>query len=95
MEVKNIIYYTRENDTSKTISLRELCLRDEFDLESIFVAAKDFVDEHDLLVRFRRMCWDEIDLDAVTQFYIRFRITTVDGKINFLKFTLRKDFSRE
>ena len=45
MDFKRIIYYTRENDTGKTISLRDLCIKEEYDagLETIFYMVRDSV----------------------------------------------------
>lgn len=87
MDISNIIYYTREGDKSKTISLRDLCLREDVDFEAIFHAVRDAVDEQDLLERFRRICCDPIDIDTTSASYIRFTVLDVmQGKINYLKF---------
>lgn len=91
MEISNIIYYTRENDKSKTLSLRELCLRDDFDLEAVFHAVRDAVDEKDLLIRIRRISCDTIDIDTTSASYIRFIVTDVRGNTNYLKFKKRKE----
>lgn len=91
MDISNIIYYTREGDKSKTISLRELCLRDEFDLEAIFHAVRDAVDTKDLLCRFRRICCDVVEFDHDTEKYILFTVIDVAGNTNYLKFRRKKD----
>lgn len=93
MEIPNIIYYTKEGDKYRTLSLRELCLRDEFDLEAVFHAVRDAVDADDLLERFRRLCCDRIELDtiSVSPMYIRFIVIDVAGNKNYLKFKVRKE----
>lgn len=90
MDISNIIYYTREAGKSKTISLRELCLRDDVDLESVFYAARDAEDTQDLLGRLRRLSCDTIELDHETEHYIRFTVIDVTGNTNYLKFRKRK-----
>lgn len=93
MDISNIIYYTREGDKSKTVSLRELCLRDDADLEAIFHAVRDAVDTKDLLDRLSRVCCDPIDFEQETDKYIRFTVLDVmNGKTNYLKFKKRKEF---
>ena len=91
MDISNIIYYTREGDKSKTLSLRELCLREEYDLEAVFHAVRDAVDEQDLLIRFRRLSCDLIELDTTSASYIRFVVTDAYGNINYLKFKKRRE----
>lgn len=91
MEIANIIYYNRKNDKNTSISLRELSLRDEYDLENIFQAVKEATDAKDLLCRFRRMLWDEVDFGQETEEHIRFVVTDIRGNKNNLKFKKRKD----
>lgn len=91
MNISNILYYTREGDRNKTISLRELCLRDEFDLEAIFHAVRDAVDAHDLLCRIRRISCDVVEFDQETDAYVRFTVLDVCGHTNYLKFKKRKE----
>jgi hypothetical protein len=91
VDISNIIYYTREGGKSKTLSLRELCLKDEIDLESVFHAVRDAVDTHDLLCRFRRISCDVIELDQETDAYIRFTVLDVCGNTNYLKFRKKKE----
>lgn len=91
MDISNIIYYTRVGDNSKTLSLRELCLRDDFDLEAVFHAVRDAVDEKDLLIRFRRLSCDTIDLDTTSASYIRFTVIDAHGNTNYLKFKKRRE----
>jgi hypothetical protein len=80
-------------DKSKTISLKELSLREDFYLEDVFYAVKEATDEFDLLERFRRICCDPIELDKVSKspMYIRFTVTDAMGNTNYLKFKTKKE----
>ena len=91
MNITNIIYYTRKQGdvTNTTISLRELCLRDGFDLEAIFYAARDAFDTFDLLSRIRRIVCDSVEYEAETENFVMFKVTDVRGNINHLKFKKR------
>lgn len=91
MDISNIIYYTREGDKSRTLSLRELCLREDFDLEAVFHAVRDAVDVQDLLIRIRRISCDIIELDNINPHYVRFAVTDAHGNRNYLKFRKRKE----
>jgi hypothetical protein len=91
MELGKIVYYTREGIRHSTISLRELCLYEDVDLESIFYAGRDAVDAHDLLNRLTRICRDPIALDEDDPTYVRFTVyDTAHGRINYLKFNKRR-----
>lgn len=89
MDISNIIYYTRQDDKSKTLSLRELCLKEEYDLENVFHAVRDAEDAKDLLCRLRRLCCDVIEPDKDTPTHIRFVVIDVCGNTNYLKFKKR------
>lgn len=93
MDISNIIYYTREGEQSKTLSLRELGLRDVYDpdLETVFYMVRDAVDTNDLLDRFRRLCCDQVEFDCEKPTYIRFTVTDAQGNTNYLKFKKRKE----
>lgn len=91
MDISNIIYYAREGDRSRTLSLRDLCLREEFDLEDVFHAVRDAVDAEDMLIRLRRISCDEIILDTSSSAYIRFLVTDVLGNQHYLKCKKRKE----
>ena len=91
MNISDIIYYRREDGKSKTLSLRDLCLRDEFFLEDVFYAVKDATDEEDLLGRLRRIIWDEIELDTANPKNIRFLVTDTYGNKNYLKLKRTKE----
>jgi hypothetical protein len=91
MDISNIIYYTREDEKCKTLSLRDLCLRDEADLEIVFSAVKEATDTKDLLTRMRRLCCDVIEMETENLSYIRFTVLDVYGNTNYLKFKKRKD----
>ena len=90
MEVAKIIYYTRVDGKSKTVSLKELNLREDFYLEDIFYAVKEAVDEHDLLIRFKRIMGDPVELDTKSK-CLRFIVTDMDGHTNYIKFKMRKE----
>jgi hypothetical protein len=92
MDITNIIYYTRDEATGKssTISLRELCLREEHSLEDIFRAVKDANDELDLLMRLQRLVLDKLCLDTSSASYIRIVVVDVNGQTNYLKFRKRR-----
>ena len=91
MTISKIIYYTREGDKSKTISLRELGLNKDVEFEALFSAIKDVEDSQDLLVRFRRLSCDTIEYDHETDSYIRFTVVDARGQKNYLKFRIRKE----
>ena len=91
MEISKIIYYTRKNGTSETISLRELGLKKDVEFESVFHAIKDIEDSQDLLIRFRRLSCDTIEYDHETDSYIRFTVVDARGNTNYLKFRIRKE----
>ena len=91
MNISDIIYYRRENGKSKTLSLRDLCLRDEFYLEDVFYAVKDAIDEEDLLGRLCRIIWDPIELEKITPENIRFLVTDTYGNTNYLKMKRKKE----
>ena len=92
MNIPKIAYYSvnENNQTNATLSLRELCLRDEFDLEDVFYAVRDAIDAEDLLQRFTRICCDQIEFDIETHLYIRFKVTDVYGNTNYLKFRKKR-----
>ena len=91
MKISKIIYYTRKNGTSETVSLKELGLRDDVEFESLFQAIEDVEDAQDLLVKFRRLSCDTIEFDHETEHYIRFTVVDARGRKNYLKFRIRKD----
>jgi hypothetical protein len=88
VEVSKIIYYTRVDGKSKTVSLKELNLREEYYLEDIFYAVKEAIDADDLLNRFKRIISDDVELDAEYTKYLRFIITDLTGNKNYLKFKI-------
>lgn len=92
MEVSKIIYYTRVDGKSKTVSLKELNLREDFYLEDIFYAVKEALDANDLLNRFKRILCDEVELDTESTQCLRFIITDFEGNTNYIKFKpMRKE----
>jgi hypothetical protein len=93
MEITNILHYRRDEEAGKniTLSLRDLCLRDEYDIEAIFIAVRESIDTQDLLDRLRRLCYDPIEFDTETDKYIRCTVTDVFGNINYLKFKKKEN----
>ena len=88
MNIYKIIYYHRDAETEKrtTLSLRELSLREGFELESLFTAVKDATDAEDLLNRIRVIVHDSIEADRDNAVYLRFKVRDVRGTLNYLKF---------
>ena len=93
MNISNIIYYHLNEETKKrtTVSLRELSLRDGFELESIFAAVKDATDTNDLVTRLRAVIYEPIEDDIETDAYIRLKVCDVYGNMNYLKFKKEKE----
>ena len=91
MEITNIIYYTRNDDKSKTLSLRDLCLREEKKgLEAVFYTVRDAINTDNLLESFKSLCCENIELESENDSYIRFVITDIYDNINYLKFKKKK-----
>ena len=88
MNISNIIYYTRTEgaETSTTLSLRNLHLRDDLDLEAVFHAVRDAIDVADLLARFRRLLFESVEFESEKPGYIRFTIHDLQGNTNYIKF---------
>ena len=88
MDIHSIVYYhfDRKTDKRTTISLRYLLMREEFDLEDIFNAAKEATDAEDLLERVRRLVYNTVEFDCDNMQYIRFKVTDIWGHKNYLKF---------
>ena len=88
MEISNIVYYTRQNEKRRTLSLRDLCLKEKYDcgLQTIFYAVRDSVDAQGLLTKLQEMCHEQIELERDNSFYIRFTVHDVYDNINYLKF---------
>ncbi len=93
MNISNIIYYTRkEGDvTSTTLSLRNLCLREDVELEHIFYAVRDAVDTDDLWARLTRLVYDHIVLEDETPSTIMFTVYDINGNTNYLNFKKKKE----
>ena len=86
MNISKIIYYTVEDNKSKTVSLRELSFREDFYLEDIFYAVKEAADKEDLLNRFKRILCDEVEIDPTATWCLRFIVTDTRGNTNYIKF---------
>ena len=93
MEISNIIYYSRRADKKQPLSLRELCLREEYDkgLETVFYAVRDSVDVQDLLAHFQKICHEHIEFECEEPSYIRFTVVDAYDNINYLKFKKTKE----
>ena len=88
MNIKNIIYYTVKNDTKQTVSLRSLCIKEEYNkgLETIFYATRDAINAQDLLETFKRICHEQIEFESETDKFILFTVIDAYDNINYLKF---------
>ena len=93
MEVLDIIYYTRQNEKSITLSLRDLCLKEAYDhgLQTVFYAVRDSADAQDLLAHFQKICHEQIEFECEEPSYIRFTVVDAYDNINYLKFKKTKE----
>ena len=101
MDVKRIIYYRCNDDKRYTLSLRDFCLHEGFELKDIFYAVKDASDAYELLDVLHCMCYEHIELECDEPSYIRFTVVDAYDNINYLKLNKAKnrihttqDFSR-
>ena len=87
MDFKRIIYYTRENNTGKTISLRDLCIKDEYDagLETIFYVVRASVSAQKLLDKLNMMYHESFWLEQDDISCIIFKVTDCYDNTNYLK----------
>ena len=93
MEVSKIIYYTRQSEKNRTLSLRDLCLKETYDrgLQTVFYAVRDSVDVQDLLAHFQKICHDHIEFECEEPSYIRFTVVDAYDNINYLRFKKAKE----
>lgn len=91
MEVKHIIYYRCNDDKRDTLSLRDLCLHEGFELKDVFYAVKDAADAQELLDAFQRMCYEHIELEFDEPSYIRFTVVDAYDNTNYLKLKKTKN----
>ena len=93
MEISKIIYYSRQEEKSKTLSLRDLCLRDGYEqgLQTVFYAVRDAADAQDLLETLQRMCYEHIELECDEPSYIRFTVVDAYDNTNYLKLKKTKN----
>ena len=91
MEVKRIIYYRCTDEKSKTLSLRDFCLREGFELKNIFYAVKDATDAQELLDVLQRMCYEQIEFECEEPSYIRFTVVDAYDNTNYLKLKKTKN----
>lgn len=85
MEVKHIIYYRCNDEKRDTISLRDFCFREGFELKDIFYAVKYAADAQELLDILQRMCYEHIELECNEPSYIRFIVIDAYDNTNYLK----------
>ena len=96
MEISNIIYYTRQNEKSRTLSLRDLCLKGENKgLENIFYIVKDSINIQDFLYRFHELFYESIALESEESSYIRFKVIDAYANTNYLKLKKQKTMNTE
>ena len=93
MNISNIAYYHRAEGASSgtTLSLRNLCLREDVELEHLFYATAEAIDAEDLLTRFRRLVYDTMEFSSETETTIMFKVHDVHGNTNCLNFKKRKE----
>ena len=85
MEVKHIVYYRCNDKKRDTLSLRDFCLRDGFELKDIFYAVRDAADARELLDALQRICYEHIELEHDNPSYIRFTVVDAYNNTNYLK----------
>ena len=87
MDFKRIIYYTRENDTGKTISLRDLCIKEEYDagLETIFYIVRDSAGAQELLDKLNMMYHESFALEQNDISCVVFKVIDSYDNTNYLK----------
>ena len=92
MNISNIIYYSRRDDKRQTLSLRDLCLREECDkgLETVFYTVRDSANVQELLSGFKKICHEQIEFECEEPSYIRFTVVDAYDNINYLKFKKSK-----
>ena len=94
MEISKIIYYTRQDDKSLPLSLRNLCPKDENKgLETIFYLVKDATDIQDFLGKWHDTYYNRIELESETPSYIRFKEIDIYDNTNYFK--LKKSIHTE
>ena len=91
MEVKYIVYYRCNDDKRDTLSLRDFCLRDGFELKDIFYAVRDAADAQELLDTLQRICYEHIELEHDEPTYIRFTVVDAYDNTNYLKLKKTND----
>ena len=87
MDFKRIIYYTRENDTGKTISLRDLCIKEEYNdsLETFFYIVRDSVSAQELLDKLNMMYHESFALEQNDISCVVFKVRDFYDNTNYLK----------
>ena len=91
MEVKHIVYYRCNNEKRDTLSLRDFCLREGFELKDIFYAVKDAADAQELLDVLKHMCYEQIEFECEEPSYIRFTVIDAYDNTNYLKLKKTKN----
>ena len=91
MEVKRIIYYRCNDEKSETLSLRDFCLQEGFELKDIFYAVKDAADAQELLGVLQHMCYEQIEFECEEPSYIRFAVVDAYDNTNYLKLKKTKN----
>ena len=65
--------------------MRDLCLREGFELKDIFYAVKDAADAQELLDILQRICYEHIELEFDEPSCIRFTVVDAYDNTNYLK----------
>ena len=91
MEVKYIVYYRCNDDKRDTLSLRDFCLREGFELKDIFYAVRDAANARELLDTLQHICYEHIELEHDEPTYIRFTVVDAYDNTNYLKLKKTND----
>ena len=91
MEVKRTIYYRCNDEKRDTLSLRDFCLHEGFELKDIFYAVRDAADAQELFDALQRMCYEHIVLECDKPSYIRFTVVDAYDNTNYLKLKKAKN----
>ena len=94
VNISKIAYYTRENDKSKTLSLRKLQLKELYknDFETIFYTVRDAEDTCGLLEKFGMICCEQFEFVFEDVARIIFEVIDFYGNINYLSFIKKKEY---
>ena len=87
MEYKRIIYYTKGDKATKTLSLRNLCIKEEYDagLETIFYLVRDTVGTDELVDKLNLICYESFSLERDDISCVLIKVIDCYNHTNYLK----------